>query len=86
MDLLEQLTFPGYGPVGGLGVSCWKRHEGMQQVQVSGSGLLAAPLVGHRPAKQLLHMTSHIHRVIQVKVPIWIQHAVTTETETKTGN
>lgn len=48
----------------------------MPQVRVSGLGLLAVPLVGHRPAEQLLHMTSHIHGVLEIKVPIGIQHAV----------
>ena len=61
------------------------RHEGVQQLQVSASGLLAAPLVGHRPAKQLLHMTGHIHGVLQVEVPIWIQHVLTTDQRQSPG-
>lgn len=63
------------------GCLCWrgqKRPDSVQLVQGSGSvsGLLAAPLVGHGPAKQLLHMTGNIHCVLQVKVSICIQHGV----------
>lgn len=45
----------------------------------TGSRLLTAPLVGHGPAKQLLYMAGHVHRVIEVKVSISIQHGVTPE-------
>ena len=57
----------------------WGRPERAQQVQDPGSGLLTAPLVGHRPAEQLLHMARHVHRVIQVEVSICIQHGVSPE-------
>lgn len=57
----------------------------MPQVQVSGLGLLTAPLVGHRSTEQLLHMAGHVHRVVQVEVSICIQNGVTSERTTERG-
>lgn len=42
-----------------------------------GSGLLAAPLALYGPPQKLLHMSRHVHGVIEVKVSVRIQHRVT---------
>lgn len=43
---------------------------------LTASGLLAAPLAGHGPPEQLLHVPRHVHRVLQVEVSVCVQHGV----------
>lgn len=60
----------GRGGAGFVLVSSQRGSEGQR------SGLLAAPLALHGPPEELLHVSRHVHGVVQVEFLVRVQHGV----------
>lgn len=53
------------------------RHLGASAGREAGSRLrVGEPLTVHGPAQELLHTPRHVHRVLQVEVPVGVQDGV----------